>query len=117
MALLLSAIGIYGVVSYIVTQRRGEIGVRVALGAGVRDVTGMVLRQSLGLSVLGVAVGVLVAIGTTRFLRALLYGVSPGDPATLAAVPLVLLLVATLASFVPARRAARIDPVEALRSD
>ena len=117
MATLLSAIGIYGVVSYIVAQRRGEIGVRVALGAGVRDVTAMVLRQSLGVSVLGVAVGVLGAIGTTRFLRALLYGVSPGDPATLAAVPVVLLAVATLASFVPARRAARVDPVEALRSD
>lgn len=117
MALLLSAVGIYGVVSYIVTQRRGEIGVRVALGAGVRDVTGMVLRQSLGLAVLGIAVGVFAAIATTRFLRALLYGISPGDPATLVAVPLVLLAVAALASFVPARRAARVNPVEALRSD
>lgn len=117
MALLLSAVGIYGVVSYIVTQRRGEIGVRVALGAGTGDVTGMVLRQSLGLAILGVAVGILAAIGTTRFLRALLYGVTPGDPATLAAVPIVLLLVAALASFVPARRAARVNPVEALRSE
>lgn len=117
MAMLLSAIGIYGVVSYIVAQRRGEIGVRVALGARVRDVTGMVLRQSLGLALLGVVVGVLAAIATTRFLGALLYGVSPGDPVTLAAVPLVLLAVAALASFVPARRAARVDPVEALRSD
>jgi predicted permease len=117
MAMLLSAVGIYGVVSYIVAQRRGEIGVRVALGAGVGDVTGMVLRQSLGLAVLGVVVGVIAAIGTTRFLRALLYGVSPGDPVTLALVPFVLLAIAALASFVPARRAARVDPVEALRSD
>ena len=117
MALLLSTVGIYGVVSYIVTQRRGEIGVRVALGAGVRDVTGMVLRQALGLAILGVAAGVFAAIGTTRFLGALLYGVSPGDPVTLVAVPLVLMVVAGLASFVPARRAARVDPVEALRSD
>ena len=117
MAMLLSAIGIYGVVSYIVAQRRGEIGVRVALGAGVRDVTGMVLRQSLGLAMLGVVGGVLAAIATTRFLEALLYGVRPGDPMTFAAVPLVLLAVAALASFIPARRAARVDPVEALRSD
>ncbi|MGH7636083.1 MAG: ADOP family duplicated permease [Gemmatimonadaceae bacterium] len=117
MAMLLSAVGIYGVVSYIVAHRRGEIGVRVALGAGVGDVTGMVLRQSLGLAVLGVAIGVFAAIGTTRFLRALLYGVTPGDPATLVVVPLVLLAVAALASFVPARRAARVNPVEALRSD
>ena len=117
MAMLLSAVGIYGVVSYIVAQRRGEIGVRVALGAGVRDVTGMVLRQSLGLAILGVFVGVLAAIATTRFLQALLYGVSPADPVTLAGVPVVLLAVAALASLVPARRAARVDPVEALRSD
>jgi predicted permease len=117
MATLLSAIGIYGVVSFIVAQRRGEIGVRVALGAGVRDVTGLVLRQSIGLAMLGVVVGVVAAIGATHFLRALLYGVTPGDPATLIAVPVVLLAVAALASFVPARRAARVDPVEALRSD
>jgi predicted permease len=117
MAMLLSAIGIYGVVSYLVAQRRGEIGVRVALGADVGDVTRMVLRQSLGLAVVGVAIGVVAAISTTRFLRALLYGVAPGDPVTLVAVPLVLLTVAAVASFFPARRAARVDPVEALRSD
>jgi len=116
-AMLLSAVGTYGVISYIVMQRRGEIGVRMALGAQVGDVMTMVLRQSLGLAALGVAIGVLAAIATTRFLSALLFGVSPADPSTLVAVPAVLLVVATLASYAPARRAARIDPVEALRSE
>jgi putative ABC transport system permease protein len=116
-AMLLSAVGIYGVISYIVVQRRGEIGVRMALGAQVREVTMMVLRQSVGLATLGVLVGVLAAVGTTRFLRALLFGVSPSDPATLVAVPMLLLVVAGAASYLPARRVARVDPVEALRSD
>ena len=98
-----------------VAQRRGEIGVRVALGAGTRQVTTMVLRQSLGVAVLGVGIGVLAALGTTRFLQALLYGVSPDDPATLVAVPVVLLLVASLASYAPARRAARIESAEVLK--
>jgi putative ABC transport system permease protein len=116
-AMLLSAVGIYGVISYIVVQRRGEIGVRMALGAQVRQVTLMVLRQSVGLAALGVVVGVLAAVGTTRFLRGLLFGVTPGDPATLVAVPMLLLAVAAVASYLPARHAARVDPVEALRSD
>ena len=116
-AMLLSAVGIYGVISYVVAQRRGEIGVRMALGAQVREVTLMVLGQSLGLAVLGVFAGVLAALATTRFLSALLFGVSPSDPATLVIVPLLLILVAVVATYAPARRAARIDPVEALRSD
>jgi putative ABC transport system permease protein len=116
-AMLLSAVGIYGVISYVVAQRRGEIGVRIALGAQAREVTGMVLRQSVALATLGVGVGVLAAIGTTRFLRALLFGVSPSDPATLVVVPVVLLGVAFVASYLPARRAARVDPAEALRSE
>jgi putative ABC transport system permease protein len=116
-AMLLSAVGIYGVISYIVAQRRGEIGVRVALGANVRQVTGMMLRQSLSVAAVGVLVGVGTAIATTRFLSALLYGVSPVDPVTLVVVPAVLLLVAAAASYAPARRASRVDPAIALRSN
>lgn len=116
-AMLLSAVGIYGVISYIVGQRRGEIGVRMALGAQVQEVTVMVLRQSLGLAAVGAVIGGLAALATTRYLRALLFGVSPEDPVTMVAVPVLLLLVAAAASYAPARRAARIDPVEALRSD
>lgn len=116
-ALLLSAVGIYGVVSYVVATRRSEIGVRMALGAQVAEVTRMVLRQSLVLAAAGIAIGIVGAFAVTRVLSALLYGVAPNDPLTLAVVPLVLLAVALLASMGPARRAARTDPVEALRSD
>ena len=116
-AMLLSAVGIYGVISYIVTQRRGEIGVRMALGAQVRQVTGMVLGQSVGIAALGVAAGVVAALLTTRVLGALLYGVAPNDPLTLLVVPVLLLAVALIASYAPARRAARTNPVEALRSE
>jgi ABC-type antimicrobial peptide transport system permease subunit len=117
MALLLSAVGIYGVISYVVAQRRGEIGVRMALGAPMRHVTRMVLGQSLGLALLGVIAGLAAALATTRALSALLYGVAPTDPVTLVAVPLVLLGVALVASYLPARRAARTDPVMALRAE
>ena len=116
-ALVLSAVGLYGVISYLVVQRRSEIGVRMALGAQVSDVTGMILKQSLGVAIVGVIAGVFAAIAVTRFLDALLYGVTPTDPATLGLVPLLLLAVAAVASYAPARRAARIDPVEALRAD
>jgi putative ABC transport system permease protein len=116
-AMILSAVGIYGVISYVVAQRRGEIGVRVALGADVRGITTMVLRQAMGTAMLGVGIGIIAAIGTTRFLQALLFGVSPNDTMTLAIVPFVLLGVAALASYAPARRAARIDPASALRSE
>jgi hypothetical protein len=116
-AMLLSAVGIYGVISYIVTQRRGEIGVRIALGARAPQVASMVLRQSLALALIGVAVGVLAAWGTSRALRALLFGVQPTDPLTLVVVPLTLLAIAALASYAPARRASRIDPAEALRTE
>jgi predicted permease len=116
-AMLLSAVGIYGVVSYIVSRRRGEIGLRVALGAQAPEVTAMVLRQSLALALSGVVVGLLAAWGATRALRALLFGVGPTDPLTLVVVPLALLAVAGLASYAPARRAARTDPAEALRME
>jgi predicted permease len=116
-ALVLSAVGIYGVISYLVGQRRSEIGVRIALGARVSQVAGMVVRQSLVLAVAGVALGLVGAMAATRVLGSLLYDVSPTDPLTLALVALSLLTIAALASFAPARRAARVDPVVALKAE
>jgi hypothetical protein len=115
-ALALSAVGTYGVISYLVTQRRPEIGVRIALGAPIRRVSTLVLFQSLRLAVIGVALGILAAWATTRLLSRLLFNVSPTDPLVLAAVAAVLLGIAALAAFAPARRASRIDPVEVLRN-
>ena len=115
-ALTLSAVGIYGVISYVVGQRRGEIGIRMALGAQVTEVSRMIVVQSLTLAGAGVVVGLVAAIMTTRFLRSLLFEVSPSDPVVLIGTALVLLLVSVVASLGPTRRAARIDPVEAMRS-
>jgi predicted permease len=117
MALLLSAVGIYGVISYLVTQRRSEIGVRMALGARVSQISSLVVLQSLRLVVLGVAIGLLGALAGTRALRSLLFEVSPTDPIVLAVVSVVLLAIAAVASLGPARRAARVDPVEVLRGE
>ena len=114
-ALALSAVGTYGVISYLVTQRRPEIGVRIALGASVGLVSRFVVLQSLRLAFAGVAIGLLAAWATTRLLSKLLYGVSPTDPVVMVSVAATLVLVAGLAAFAPARRAARIDPVEVLR--
>jgi hypothetical protein len=114
-ALALSAVGTYGVISYLVSQRRPEIGVRIALGASVRGVSRFVMLQSLRLAALGVVIGLVAAWGTTRLLSRLLFGVSPTDPVVLLTVAGVLLAVAALAAFAPARRAARIDPIEVLR--
>ncbi|HEX5437214.1 MAG TPA: ABC transporter permease [Gemmatimonadaceae bacterium] len=116
-ALLLSAIGIYGVISYLVARRRNEIGIRMALGARTAQVGRLVVWQSVRLAAVGVVLGLIGAVLSTRFLRSLLFGVSPTDPATLAAVSLFLLLLVALASYLPARRAMRIDPVEALRHE
>jgi putative ABC transport system permease protein len=114
-AVILSGVGIYGVISYLVTQRRSEIGVRIALGAPLAGVVRLVMQQSVRLAVLGVGIGFAGALLGTRLLQSLLFGVSPTDPLVLALVPVVLVAIAAVASFAPARRAARVDPVEALR--
>jgi predicted permease len=116
-ALTLSAIGIYGVISYTVAQRRSEIGIRMALGARMARVRGIVVGQSVRLVAIGAAAGVLLAIAAMRVMRSLLFEVSPGDPVVLVGAALVLLVVALAASYVPARRAAAIDPAEALRAE
>ncbi len=115
LALVLGAVGIYGVMAYGVSLQQREIGVRMALGAQPAQVRRMISRKGVGLAAIGVAIGVAVALGVTRFLRSLLYDVSPTDPLTLAGTCAVLLLVALAASWIPARRAAAFDPSEALR--
>jgi predicted permease len=117
MGLILGALGIYGVLSYIVTQRTREIGVRVALGAKSRDVLTMFVGRGLRLAAVGVAVGLIAAVLLTRLMQSVLYGITPTDPATFATVGVGLLAVATLASWLPARRAARVDPMVALRAE
>jgi putative ABC transport system permease protein len=114
-ALLLATLGVYSVVSFLVTQRRQEIGVRVALGARSQDVLGMVLRQGATLALTGIGIGALVALGLTRLVAKLLYNVSPTDPLSFVAVIALLTVVALLASLIPARRAARVDPMTVLR--
>lgn len=117
LALTLAAIGVYGVLAYTVTQRTREIGIRVALGAHRNQVIGMVVRRGLALVSIGVAAGLVVVMVCNRFVESWLYGVSPSDPLTLLGTAVVLLLVALAASYLPARRATRIQPVIALRSE
>jgi putative ABC transport system permease protein len=114
-ALLLGGVGIYGVISYVVGQRKREIGVRMALGAQRRDISRMVLREGLAVTLTGVAIGLAFALVVTRLLIALLYGVTPTDPGTFTAVPVLLAAVSLFASWMPARRAAAVDPQEAIR--
>lgn len=117
LALLLAAVGLYGVTAYGVSRRTSELGIRMALGAGRARVAGLVVGEALASAGVGVVSGVLVAAALTRFLGSQLYGISPLDPLTFVAVPVALLAVAGLAAYLPARRAARIDPLETLRLD
>jgi predicted permease len=116
-ALTLAAVGIYGVLAYLVARRTHEIGIRIALGANRTSVLGLVLRQGLVLAGSGVVAGVAAALGLTRLMQSLLYGVEPLDVMTFLAVPLVLIIVATVASVLPAFRATRVSPLTALRSE
>jgi putative ABC transport system permease protein len=116
-ALVLAAVGLYGVLSYTVSQSANEIGLRMALGAQEGTVVGSIVRSALGTALIGIGVGLVAAYALTRTIASFLYGVSPTDPATAAAVAAVLLLVAGLAALVPARRAASVNPMTALRAD
>ena len=117
MGLLISTVGIYGVISFSVARQTKDIGIRVALGAGRGQVLGMVLRQGLTLTFVGCAIGMLAAVAVSRITASLLYGVSPTDRLTFAVVPAVLLTIAAVACLVPARRAAKLDPIRALRCE
>jgi predicted permease len=117
LALLLAAVGLYGVMSYNVTRRSREIGIRMALGARRGSVLAQVLRQTVVVSVIGIAIGVTAVLMTTKYMTTLLFGLSERDPATLVAVSVVLLITASVAGFFPARRAATIDPVRAIKTE
>jgi len=115
-ALSLSAVGVYGVIAYVVSQRRAEIGIRMALGAHLSEILRLIVGQSLVLAGMGAIVGVVASLAGTRLLGSLLFEVSPTDPLVLGGTALVLLLVALIASLGPTRQAARIQPVEAMRT-
>jgi ABC-type antimicrobial peptide transport system permease subunit len=117
LAVLLSCIGLYGLMAYNVARRTGEIGIRMALGATRCNVASPILREAVLLAAAGVAVGVPVALGLTRLIRSNLYGVAPSDPVTVICAVVVLLVVALVAAWLPARRAARVEPMVALKCE
>jgi len=116
-AALLAAVGLYGVLAYAVTQRRAELGVRMALGADGSEVVRLVLRHGVGLALMGLALGLPMALALSRTLESQLFEISAADPIAYVGVSVLLLAIATLATWVPARRAARIDPLTALRAE
>ena len=117
LALSLALVGIYGIMSYTVAQRRNEIGIRLALGARRRQVRGMVLREAGWLSVVGVLCGLAIALALGKLVRSMLYGLQPADPASLAGAAGVLIAVALIAGWLPAMRASSVEPMEALRHE
>jgi len=117
LALLIACVGLYGTMSYTVARRTGEIGIRMALGAQRGTVVWMVLRQALALAVVGLAIGVPMALGISRFVKSFLFGVKPNNPAALLVAVAILLSAVLVAGYVPARKASRIDPMTAVRHE
>ena len=117
LALVLAAAGLYGVIAYAVSRRTTEIGIRMALGASARDVVVMVLREGARIAIAGVAVGVAASAALTRLVSGLLFGVAPNDPLSFAIAAAAILVIALVSSYLPARRAAAVDPLIALRAE